>query len=95
MLYLTREEVVRNCGSGEVDPPRALSLLARSIMARKSILVAIHIALSAAFAFTAAAQTPPPAPTSLGTRNGGQATRPSSYFPAAANVLASKPTARA
>ena len=32
-------------------------------MARKSILVAIHIALSAAFAFTAAAQTPPPAPT--------------------------------
>src|SRR5712691_12476719 len=42
--------------------PRALALLARFTMARRSILVAIHIALSAAFSFTAAAQTPPPAP---------------------------------
>src|SRR2546430_16720828 len=32
-------------------------------MARKSILVAIHIALSGGFAFTAAAPTRPPAPT--------------------------------
>src|SRR5712691_7597762 len=67
------EELQRNHQRGDVRDgeraivrcrvrPRALALLARFTMARRSILVAIHIALSAAFAFTAEAQTPPPAP---------------------------------